>query len=301
MKKNVLTLFAATLLLLHCKAVFAQNDLEILQFPDPGHVYVPGKDVGFNKYLTKSLKGSKKVVLTFDDGPDDVLTPKLLDVLKSYDVKATFFVLTERINESNYWIINRMVREGHTLASHHSDHGNNNGKTRLQYKAELKDSIKLLAQIKRDEGALKIGDYYRFPYGNYGSSTRDYHHLNIMKEVSKELFGDNCINFVFWDIDTVDWLASMTPADIVQNVVAHVLGGTAFDFKKNASGGYDKIRYTIKNPIGGGVVLMHDVHKKSVDATASLIETLNRNKIQIIDLQDVAEFSYGNQTCHLKN
>ena len=69
------------------------------QFPDPNQVYVPGKDIGFSKYLTKSLRGTKKLALTFDDGPDLVLTPKVLDSLKAYNVKATFFILTQRINQ----------------------------------------------------------------------------------------------------------------------------------------------------------------------------------------------------------
>lgn len=272
---------------------------DIFQFPELDKDYRPGVDTGFSKYLTKSLRGSKKIVLTFDDGPDETLTPKLLDILKKHNVEATFFVLTSKINAKNYWIIKRMVDEGHTLASHHHDHGNSNTKSKEQYTAELTSTIKTVAQIHEKEYARNREIYYRFPYGNYGASSRDYHHLNIMKEVSQNLFGDNCVNFVFWDIDTVDWLADMSSDDIVQNVIANIKGGKAFDFGKN-NGKYVKTTYTIKSPLGGGVVLMHDVHKNTIAAVDKLLTKLKSENIEVVNLQDVEEYSYQGKACYLQ-
>ncbi len=273
--------------------------LDPRQFPIPGQVYIPGKDIGFNKYLAKSLKGTRKIVLTIDDGPDINLTPKVLDALKAYDVKATFFILTEKINDRTLPILRRMIAEGHNVASHHHDHLNNNTKTVEVYKAGLRQSILATANLMEEENSPNREIYYRFPYGAYGSKDLGYHHMNIMKEVSKELFGDNCINFVFWDIDTADWLSAMTPSDIAQNVVSNVFGGTAFTFEYKDNK-YFKISYKINKPLGGGVVLIHDIHARSVAAIPIMLESFKQRGVEVVPLQEVQEYAYNGLECRLK-
>lgn len=275
------------------------NAEEILQFPELGQVYVPGKDIGFAKYLAKSMRGTEKVALTFDDGPHVTLTPRVLDYLKAYKVKATFFILTERINEATIPIIKRMIAEGHTVASHHHDHISSDTKTEEVYREGLKQSIKATASLMEEGNSLVRELYYRFPYGAYGSKKLAYHHLNVMKEVSNELFGDNCINFVFWDIDSADWLATMTSEDITQNVVANIFGGKAYTFELQ-NGKYNKIEYKISRPIGGGVVLMHDIHLRSVNAVPLLLEKLKVKGAKVVPLQEVEEYAYNGKECRLK-
>ncbi|MBC7428453.1 MAG: polysaccharide deacetylase family protein [Bacteriovorax sp.] len=271
------------------------------QFPNPGQVYIPGKDAGFNQYLTRSLKGTKKIALTFDDGPDVNLTPKLLDTLKKFGVHATFFVLTERFNDQTLPIVKRMLAEGHNLGSHHLNHISNDTKTEVVYRSELKQSIISTAGLMESENAREREIYYRFPYGAYGSAKLGYHHMNVMKEVSQQLFGDNCINFVFWDVDTVDWLEAMTPDDITQNVMANIFGGTGYDFKKNSNGTYSKITLQINHPIGGGVVLMHDVHARSVDAVPKILQKFKDQGVEVVSLQDIEEYAYKGKECRLIN
>lgn len=273
---------------------------ETRQFPVPGQIYVPGKDTGFGQYLTKSLRNSEKVVLTFDDGPDAVTTPILLDTLKKFNIKATFFVLTDKITPETLPIIKRMIAEGHNLGSHHNDHINNNTKPESEYRNGLKKSILMTAGLMDTENSQHKEVYYRFPYGLYGSSSRAYHHLNVMKDVSNELFGDNCINFVFWDIDTVDWLEDMSPAEIAQNVMSNLKGGTAYEFKKNSDGSFSKVIYKINKPIGGGVVLMHDVHARSVASIPLLLKKFADEGVQVVPLQEVEEFAYNGKECRLK-
>jgi peptidoglycan/xylan/chitin deacetylase (PgdA/CDA1 family) len=59
----------------------------------------------------------KVIALTIDDGPDPETTPAILDLLAQYDAHATFFVLTNRL-EQNEALISRMVAEGHELGNH---------------------------------------------------------------------------------------------------------------------------------------------------------------------------------------
>ncbi|GEO26939.1 polysaccharide deacetylase family protein [Alicyclobacillus acidoterrestris] len=61
------------------------------------------------------------VSLTFDDGPNPTYTPRLLDELKAQDIKATFFVLSERAQQYRE-IVERMLKEGHDVQVHGSRH-----------------------------------------------------------------------------------------------------------------------------------------------------------------------------------
>lgn len=272
------------------------------QFPEEGLDYKPGRDSGFDQYKTKSLFGTKKVVLTFDDGPNAVETPRLLAILKKYNVKATFFMLSENITDKTLAIVKQVVKDGHTIASHHQDHENNNTKTESQYRAGLKESVLKIAKILEEVDAPNREIYYRFPYGAYGAGSLSYHHMNVMKEVSQELFGDNCINFTFWDIDSLDWLKPMDQKDVISNIMANIEGGTAYNMVKSRwTGKSKKDKYTISHPIGGGVILMHDIHTRSVDTVETLLRTFRDKGVEVVPLNEVSEYSYKGKECRLKN
>ncbi len=61
------------------------------------------------------------VVLTFDDGVDEIQTPKVLDVLKKYDAKAIFFIIGEKA-EKHPHLVQRIVAEGHKIGIHSYTH-----------------------------------------------------------------------------------------------------------------------------------------------------------------------------------
>ncbi|MCK9205457.1 MAG: polysaccharide deacetylase family protein [Bacteroidales bacterium] len=63
------------------------------------------------------------VSITFDDGPDAVFTPQILDILKKYQVPATFFIMGKQI-AGNEKLIERIHQEGHELGNHSFDHSN---------------------------------------------------------------------------------------------------------------------------------------------------------------------------------
>ncbi|WP_434063639.1 polysaccharide deacetylase family protein, partial [Paenibacillus polymyxa] len=95
---------------------------------------VPGaEDATFvEKYLNQQMQGQrpegidgKKVVyLSFDDGPSVTVTPKILDILKEENVKATFFVVGKAVeeNEVTKKITKRLIREGHAIGNHTYSH-----------------------------------------------------------------------------------------------------------------------------------------------------------------------------------
>jgi peptidoglycan/xylan/chitin deacetylase (PgdA/CDA1 family) len=67
--------------------------------------------------LTRLKTRERVVALTFDDGPSPEATPRILDILREHDVKATFFVLGERVARFPQ-ILQRIIREGHAIGLH---------------------------------------------------------------------------------------------------------------------------------------------------------------------------------------
>ncbi len=70
---------------------------------------------------TTHVSGERTVALTFDDGPDPIYTPHILDVLARYDVKATFFVVGRHV-DAYPELIRRIVAAGHAVGSHGYSH-----------------------------------------------------------------------------------------------------------------------------------------------------------------------------------
>lgn len=109
----------------------------------------------------------KTVYLTFDDGPSDRVTPKILDVLKEEKVKATFFIIGKQA-ETRKYLLEREFKEGHTIAVHSFTH--DYGKIYSSPETLIKDIDACNEVIKSVTG--KYSSLYRFPGGSYGLSDR---------------------------------------------------------------------------------------------------------------------------------
>lgn len=99
------------------------------------------------------------VALTFDDGPDDQVTPKLLDVFKKHGIKATFFCVGECVNEHPD-IVKREDEEGHLVANHSYTHAD----------LTLLDDVDVLKELRETNCAImnaigKTPVYFRPPHG----------------------------------------------------------------------------------------------------------------------------------------
>lgn len=133
------------------------------------------------------LKGKKLVALTFDDGPSQY-TGKLLDALKKYNAKATFFVVGSRIgSSSNSALLKRMEAEGHVVGNHSQNHKN------LKYLSSSNVASEMYTAAERIKTA--IGHYpivMRCPGGNYNSTVQAY-----AKSIN--------VPIIQWSMDTIDW------------------------------------------------------------------------------------------------
>lgn len=142
-------------------------------------------------HTTFADESQKVIYLTFDDGPSDKVTPKILDVLKKEKVPATFFIVGKPA-ENRKNILKRAHDEGHTLAVHSYTHN---------YKEIYKSTETLLEDIEKCNDLICsiTGEYshtYRFPGGSY----------NIAPEKIKAVTANG--------YDFVDWNASFRDCEL---------------------------------------------------------------------------------------
>ena len=90
--------------------------------------------------------GRNSIALTFDDGPDENMTPEILDILKEYDVPATFFVIGENALK-NPEIVERALNEGHLLGVHTFTHPDIRRISEIRLMIEANSTQRLLASI----------------------------------------------------------------------------------------------------------------------------------------------------------
>jgi peptidoglycan/xylan/chitin deacetylase (PgdA/CDA1 family) len=99
-----------------------------------------------------------KLALSFDDGPDAVWTPKILDILKQYNVKGAFMVIGEEA-QKNIGLLQRYVREGHEIGNHTFTHPDISEISQRQLELELNWTERLFAA---ETGIQPL--YFRPPY-----------------------------------------------------------------------------------------------------------------------------------------
>ena len=200
---------------------------------------------------------TKRVFLTFDDGPSSTVTPDILDILKNENIKATFFVLGTMV-KSNPEIIIRERKEGHYIANHGYSH---------VYKKVYENKNKPLEEYKKTneliQKALNDPTYqsnvFRFPGGSNGGYYDD------IKTEAKKILKQNHIAYLDWNALTNDSAGATTEEEMLKNL-------------KSTSKG--------KNSV---VVLMHDAPNKKQTAKTlpKIIKYFRDNGYTFQNLYDI--------------
>jgi peptidoglycan/xylan/chitin deacetylase (PgdA/CDA1 family) len=159
--------------------------------------------------------GSAAVALTFDDGPDPVNTPLMLDVLKACGVKATFCLIGNKVTRYAA-VVRRIVAEGHTLCNHTWEHNTQLG----TYGPDMiRDDLQRTLNAIHSVVPNAPVRYFRAPGGEW---TNDY--VTVASQLG--------MTSLDWDVDPWDWNfplygegESMT-AHIVDHVRGHVRPGS---------------------------------------------------------------------------
>ena len=149
-----------------------------------GYLDLPKKST--DGYSSVHVEGHY-IAMTFDDGPDAKLTPKLLDLLKERGMKATFFVVGQNAATSPE-ILKRAIAEGHEIANHSWSHPDLAKMSNNAVNHELQKTEEAIIQATGVKPKL-----LRPPYGAITKDEREWIH---------DKFG---YKIILWDVDPQDW------------------------------------------------------------------------------------------------
>ncbi|MGO9402853.1 MAG: polysaccharide deacetylase family protein [Terriglobales bacterium] len=154
--------------------------------------------------FTGGARGSKQIALTYDDGPNDPHTLKLLEVLAKHNVRATFFMIG-RYAQQRPDIAHAVAQAGHVIGNHTQTHPLLIFKSEAQTRKELVDCRQVL------ENAIgKHSDLFRPPFGGRRPAT-----LRIARELGLET--------IMWNVTGYDW--SAPSAAVIEKKIEHQMRG----------------------------------------------------------------------------
>ncbi len=194
-----------TFLLLYSSAVFCDDCDFNLPYCGPSC----NLDLSYRNLsnIKKLLNNDDKfVALTFDDGPSNNRVNDIINVLESYEAKATFFMLGERINKKTHKIVKKIHEAGHELGNHSWSHRK---LTSLSSEEQLQELEKTNTAIKN---AIKQDvKWFCPPYGC--------HDDNLIENTNKL-----DMHSILWTVDSLDWQGDK-PETLVERVLSNVHNG----------------------------------------------------------------------------
>jgi peptidoglycan-N-acetylglucosamine deacetylase len=158
----------------------------------------------FGRTFTGLSPGSKHLALTYDDGPNDPHTLRLLEVLAKHNVKATFFLIGRYVRQRPD-IAQELVHAGHTVGNHTFTHPNLIFASEEQTRAQLRDCDQALTDAVGEHSRL-----FRPPFGGRRAAT-----LRIAREIGLEP--------VMWNVTGWDWKGK--PSQYVEQRVSRQIRG----------------------------------------------------------------------------
>ena len=159
-----------------------------------------------------------RICLTFDDGPSFDITPKVLDVLKENDIKATFFLLGYTKDKED--IVKRMYEEGHTIGLHGYSHAYSEIYTSIDV---LMENFQKIEELVADTTNGYYSKIIRFPGGASNTVSKKYckgimSQAVIVAEEQGYIFYD-------WNVDSGDAGGAGTSDEIYENVISGIKPG----------------------------------------------------------------------------
>jgi peptidoglycan/xylan/chitin deacetylase (PgdA/CDA1 family) len=189
----------------------------------------------------------RRVALTFDDGPEPVQTELILKVLARYNIRATFFLIGEKVKRHPD-LVTQVLASGHHLLGNHSwDHPNFHT---LSVDAQAQEVRAGEAAL----GALMTQKLFRYPYGNASCETNA-----LLKTRGYQMVG--------WHVDSCDWAFDRNgTVDDKEALECGVLPAYKNDYVGHVMSALRAHR--------GGIVLMHEIHPNTVALLDTLIQSI---------------------------
>lgn len=149
-------------------------------------------------------RDEKKIFLTFDDGPHPIITPKIIDLLRRYDAKATFFCVGRNV-EANKDIFNMILKEGHSVGNHTYNHDRG-------WRTATKDYIESVERANEHINS----NLFRPPHGRI-----KYSQIRALQQKYK---------IITWTVISYDWDKSITSDDCYNNIIKNADSGSIIVF-----------------------------------------------------------------------
>ena len=153
---------------------------------------------------TKEKEDDNFVYLTFDDGPTPGVTSWVLDQLKQYEAKGTFFCLGKNV-EKHPDLYKQIIDDGHAVGNHTYSHLKGWHTSNIEYYDDIKLADSLISTT-----------LFRPPYGSVKTSQ--------IKFLSENY------NVVMWDVLSQDYSRTIAPQKVLTNVLENVKGGSIVVF-----------------------------------------------------------------------
>jgi peptidoglycan/xylan/chitin deacetylase (PgdA/CDA1 family) len=170
----------------------------------------------YKNVITHGEGTHKNITLTFDDAPDEVNTPKLLDILKANDVKASFFMIGENMRGSNIALVKRAYDEGHLVLSHSFSHPRMTDLNATGMSDQLERTSRRIEEITGKYPLL-----FRPPYG-------------AINPLVVDVINEHTMTTILWSMDSLDWGID-DPKPIVQIVSTKIQSGDIIMMHCNSS------------------------------------------------------------------
>ncbi len=185
--------------------------------------------------LPGAHKGCHEVALTFDDGPDPDITPKLLDLLEKWQISATFFVIGEKVVRHRD-IVHRIASAGHGLGNHSYTHSEPHKTSTRQFLDEVRKTRDLLEDIGNQPCKL-----VRPPKGK----------LTVGKQIGLWKQG---MSIALWNIDPRDYQMQSQQQAVDWGASYHPRGGDIVLLHDNHPWAADIVRVLANNNYQAGCV-----------------------------------------------
>jgi peptidoglycan/xylan/chitin deacetylase (PgdA/CDA1 family) len=206
-----------------------------------------------------------KVHLTFDDGPNPVTTPKIMETLRRHNAPATFYINGSRVRDDATRAIARAIVDDplFTLANHSWSHEN----------MSRQDTDTAIFQIEATteviEAAGGEANYFRFPYGASTCGT-----MNLVRDRGYTSTG--------WHIDSADWCFASGGGFCRESTFRHVP-----DQFRDDMAGFVMSQVRRNN---GGILLFHDIHSSTESALEGILNSLEAESYEYTRVQDENTF-----------
>ena len=167
----------------------------------------------FSNYTWDVSNSGNTVYLTFDDGPIPEITTWVLEELKKYDLKATFFCIGENI-EKHPEIFKKVISEGHAIGNHTFNHLNG---WKTPTEAYIKN-IKLCEEvIEKTTNYNSKSKLFRPPYGKLKTAQ-----ARAIEKLGYEI--------IMWDVLSADFDTTLSKEQCLNNVLSKVKPGSIIVF-----------------------------------------------------------------------